>query len=145
MKRPARILIGLIALFAMAWVHAFKPVRGFECEHDGRHVFTLQERCHGPHSEACHDDDAQEPPRPHDDLPTNDDTGHHKALIESLTALKADSIQLAGINVTNSMFFDAVALPAISRRRESAPQHIPLHSGGRRWPRILPRCIALQV
>jgi len=145
MKRPARILIGIIALIAMTWVHVFKPVRGFECEHDGRHVFTLQEHCHGHHSAACHDDDAREPPHPQDDLPADDDAGHHQALVESLTALKADSIQLAGITATTSVIFDAVTLPVISRGHESAPRHASLHVGGRRWPQILPRCIALQV
>lgn len=145
MKRPARILIGAIALFAMAWVHAFKPVRGFECDCGGKPVFTIQEHCHGPHSEACHDHDDEEPLHDHDELPAGDDTHHHTALIESLTALKADSFQFASITATTSVIFEAITLPAIVRGSDFALRHIAVHPDGRRWPRILSHSIALLI
>jgi hypothetical protein len=145
MKRPARILIGLIALFAMAWVHAIKPVRGFECEHDGAHIFTLQEHCHGPHSAACHDHDGEEPFHTHDDLPAGDDTEHHEALIESLTALRADSIQIASIAPTVPVIFGTIVLPSVVHSDKFAPRRIVAHPDGRRWPQILSHSIALLI
>jgi hypothetical protein len=145
MRHPVRILIGAVALFAMVWVHAFKPVRGFECEHDGAHSFTLQEHCHGPDSEACHDDDAEEPFHTHDDLPAGDDTEHHVALIESLQALKADSFQFAAIVAVAPVVFEAVTPPPVVCCNESVPRHIAVHPDGRRWPQILSHSIAMLI
>ncbi|MCB1277266.1 hypothetical protein [Prosthecobacter sp.] len=145
MKRPARILIGAIALFAMAWVHVFKPVRGFECEHDGVRVFTLQDHCHGPHSAACHDHDHEEPCHSHDDLPAGDDTEHHTALVESLTALKTDSFQFAAVLAVAPATFETIAFPPVLSADESVLRHIAAHPDGRRWPRILSHCIALLI
>lgn len=145
MNRPTRIIIGAIALLAMTWVNAIKPVSGFECEHDGAHSFTLQEHCHGPHSEACHEDDAEEPFHTHDELPADDDTEHHTALIESLTALKADTFQFAAIVAVAPVIFEAITLPPVVRSTESAPRHITAHPDGRRWPQILSHSIALLI
>ena len=144
MNRAARIIIGAIALLAMSWVHATKPVRGFECEHDGDHVFTLHEHCHGPHSQACHDDD-EDPFHTHDGLPADDDTEHHVALIESLTALKADTFQFAVIMAVTPVMFEAITLPPAVCTSESAPRHIAALPDGRPWPRILAHCIALRI
>lgn len=146
MKRPARILIGVIALFAMAWVHVLKPVRGFECEHDGVVNFTQQEHCHGPHSAACHDEDSQEPFHTHDDLPAGNDTEHHAALIESLLALKADPVQLACVTVTTPMMHEAIMLPPVLQSRDSTPRRIAAaHPDGHPWPQILSHSIALLI
>ncbi|MEZ5387971.1 MAG: hypothetical protein R3F13_20890 [Prosthecobacter sp.] len=145
MKRPTRILIGTIALLAMAWVHVMKPVRGFECEHDGAHRFTLQDHCHGPHSAACHDHDDEEPCHSHDDLPAGDDTEHHKALVESLPALKVDSFQFAAVLAVTPLIIEAIALPPVVSAGESVPRHMAAHPDGRRWPRILSHCIALMI
>lgn len=143
--RPARIVIGFIALLAMAWVHAVRPVRGFECDCGGTPAFTLQEHCHGPHSEACHDEDVEEPFHAHDGLPADNDTHHHKALIESLTVLRADSSQFATIVAVAPVIFEAITLPPVVRSTESAPRHITAHPDGRRWPQILSHSIALLI
>lgn len=143
--RAIRFVIGLVALLAMAWVHAIRPVRGFECDCGGTPAFTLQEHCHGPHSESCHDEDVEEPFHAHDGLPADGDTHHHTALIESLTALRADSFQFAAILAVAPVIFEAIALPPAVRTNESAPRNIAAHSDGRRWPQILSHSIALLI
>lgn len=146
MKPSARILVGLIALLAMSWVQAFKPVRGFECVHDGVHIFTLQEHCHGPHSVACHANDAEVPFHTHDDLPADDDTEHHQALVESLTALKAESGHWVMPPIVSPMLFANVAMAWSVRECEFLPQALTATPpDGRRWPQILSHSIALLI
>lgn len=142
---PARITISLIALLAMAWVHVVQPARGFECDCGDTPVFTVQEHCHGPHSEACHEHDDAAPHHDHDDLPADDDTHHHTALIESLLALKADSSQLASIAAVTPLALPAITLPPVVINDAAAPRSIVAHADDRRWPRILAHAIALRV
>lgn len=143
--KTARITISLIALCAMAWVHAFKPARGFECDCGDAPVFTIQEHCHGPHSAACHEHDETTPCHEHDDLPADDDTHHHTVLIESLLALKADSSQFASIAATMPVILSVIALPPVVPTEHVAPRHLAAQPDGRRWPLILSRTIALLV
>lgn len=144
MKDGTRILIGFIALFAMVWVHAFKPVRGFECNCGGKSVFTVADHCHGPHSDACHDHEDEEPSHPHEP-PAGGDTHHHTAVIESLTALKAGSLPFEGSATTPPLTFTKAAPLVLIRGRNFTPRRIPLHPAGRRWPQILSRSVALLV
>lgn len=146
MNSSIRILVGLIALVAMSWVQVLKPVRGFECVHDGVHRFTLQEHCHGPHSVACHDHDAEVPFHTHDDLPESGDTEHHQALIASLTALKADASHFVIVPIVTPLVFADVAVTPFVRECEL--QSRPLTTAlpdGRRWPQILSHSIALLI
>jgi hypothetical protein len=136
MKHGARILIGFIALFAMVWVHAFKPVRGFECNCGGKSVFTVAEHCH---------DHEDEEPSHHHEPPAGGDTHHHTAVIESLTALKSDSLPFEGSATTPPLIFMKAAPLVLIRGRNFTPRRIPMHPAGRRWPQILSRSIALLV
>ncbi len=146
LTRSIRITISLAALFAMAWVHAFKPARGFECDCGDEPAFTLHEHCHGPHSEACHDhEDEADACHDHDDLPPDGDTHHHTALIDSMLALKADSSQFASIAATAPVFLTVISLPPVVSTEHAAPHHIAVRSEDRRWPQILSRTIALRV
>jgi len=143
--KTARLTISLIALLAMAWVHVAKPTRGFECDCGDTPVFTVQEHCHGPHSEACHEHDDATPHHDHDDLPADGDTHHHTALIESLLALKADSSQLASLAAITPILLPAITLPPVVVCDNSAPHPIVVRADDRRWSRIFAHTIALRV
>lgn len=143
-----RLILGILALFALGWAQTVGLHRGFMCECGGEERLTQVDHCHGPHSATCHEDEDHDLPCPHHDDEDAGDRHQHAAVVDSLVARQqteaapqfAVSFQTAGslnwVETAPKWYhggpFTAEAAPRRSWRVQE-------------WPQRLAQSIALRI
>lgn len=144
-RRPPLFLTAL-ALLALGWAQVFGMMRGYVCDCSGKAEITGFDHCHGVHDHACHHDDV--PQHDHDDH-SEDDTSHeHSPLVETVKSDQvAGQVSFAVAPVLAVIATLEAITPFISLYEIAIPYTPPPRDdgGGRRWPQVLTRTIALRV
>lgn len=148
--RSHRLLLGLIALVAVGWAQTFGLHRGWLCDCGGVAFITQVDHCHGPHSEACHEEDNADHATPHEHAggDKGGDTHEHAAVVESLLAKQPSDFAFTIATPMTliselALWEDLVRDPAQESRRAETPP--PRAGPAREWPRRLAQSIALRI
>ena len=153
MSRWNHSISTLLVLALLAWAHVGGVVRGYLCDCGGKISVTQLDHCHGPHSEACHDDaddrDAHQPHHHEDDT----DSHEHEALVDTFQARLHDVVS----HNVNAPFLTQFDLPAWQFTSVLPPDALEashrLRAHGRprpcpglaAWPHRLSETIALRI
>ncbi|MGV3664393.1 MAG: hypothetical protein ACO1TE_29745 [Prosthecobacter sp.] len=146
--RPHRLVLGLIALLAIGWAQTFGLHRGWICDCGGVEYVTQVDHCHGPHSEACHDEENADHSIPHDHEGDDGDTHQHAAVVDSLVAKQQNDFAFsiaAPVKVLSVLdaWESLVQAPCeVEHLAETPP---PRAGPAREWPLILAQTIALRI
>lgn len=148
MRSPAhRLLLTTLTLLALGWAQVFGMMRGYVCDCGGQVEITAFDHCHGPHGVACHDSLGAS--HHEEDHPDSPDSQEHAPFKEPVQAQKqigqAAHVALPLLAVIATL---QVLTPLISLSENSSvyhPPHLDDGGGGRRWPQVLTRTIALRV
>lgn len=146
-RRPPRLLTAL-ALLALGWAQVFGMMRGYVCDCGGEVEITAQDHCHGPHGIACHDHDAVMPGHDHEDHDDETDSHQHAPLTEPVQTEQVDGqMSLSAVPAQALIATLEVIAPFVSLNETGIAHASPSRDdgGGRRWPLLLTRTIALRV
>ncbi|MEQ1749184.1 MAG: hypothetical protein ABL974_07155 [Prosthecobacter sp.] len=147
LRRPP-LFLTFLALLALGWAQVFGMMRGYVCDCGGEVEITAMDHCHGPHGAACHDHEAVTPCHDQDDHSDEEDSHEHAPLTESVQA-QQQSLQtslmvapMLAVIATLEAITPFISLNEIAISYTPPPRD---DGGGRRWPQVLTRTIALQV
>lgn len=144
--RLQRLTFGLIALLAVGWVQTFGLHRGFMCDCGGVEHITQVDHCHGPHSSACHEDEDDSVPHPHEE--DDGDTHQHAAVVDSIIAKQQNDSApqlIAPLSTCSTMDLwkcSRQAFAGVQYVTEKPPQR---SWQAQDWPRRLAQTIALRI
>lgn len=146
--RPHRLILGLIALLAIGWAQTFGLHRGWICDCGGVEEITQVDHCHGPHSEACHEEGNEAHSIPHQHHEDDGDTHEHVAVVDSLIAKQQNDFSFsieAPVKVLSvlSLWENLVRVPSQVEQVAHTPP--PRAGPEREWPRRLAQTIALRI
>jgi len=143
-----RLILGLLALFALGWAQTVGLHRGFMCDCGGEERLTQVDHCHGPHSAVCHEDEDHDTPCSHDDDEDAGDRHQHAAVVDSLVARQqteagpqlAVPFQILGLMEWEETAFkgypgSSFTTEAVTRRSWRVQE----------WPQRLAQSIALRI
>lgn len=146
-RRPPLFLTAL-ALLALGWAQVFGMMRGYVCDCGGEVEITAMDHCHGPHGIACHDHEFAAPGHDQDDHSDESDSHEHAPLTESVQAHQQSVHSSLVVAPMLAVIATLEAItPFISLNEIAISYTSPLRDdgGGRRWPQVLTRTIALRV
>lgn len=147
LRRPP-LLLTAFALLALGWAQVFGMMRGYVCDCGGEVEITAIDHCHGPHGSACHDHEGVTPCHDQDDHSDETDSHEHSPLTESVQAQQQSAQASLPVAPMLAVIATLEAItPFISLNEIAIPYTPPPRDdgGGRRWPQVLTRTIALRV
>lgn len=143
----SRLILTCLALLALGWAQVFGMMRGYVCDCGGQVEITAFDHCHGPHGVACHE--GQDASHHDEDHPNSEDSHEHSPFKEPVQAQKQFSPVLQGFVPVLAVVATLEALtPLISLQQNhlpSQPPNLDDGGGGRSWPQVLTRTIALVI
>lgn len=146
MHRFAHALLMTAAILAVAWAQAFGIQRGWLCDCGDTLRLTLVDHCHGPHSSACHEDDAHDLPHHHEE--EDEESHEHTAVVEDLLGKQHEVSTIhAPVLVALAATEWEVKLftPYLDGQCRGKPPDKRRRDGPLEWPQILTRTIVLRV
>lgn len=141
-------LLPAMALLALVCAQVFGLGRGFVCDCGGVETVTLEEHCHGPHSAACHEHEAEEPCHGDEDHHEGD-SHEHEALSESLRASVSPGLEFsAPVLTVVCLALEEWHSPLLVADAGCMAVEIRMDSGQaaqRPWPQVLTHAVALRI
>ncbi len=144
MSRRPPLLLTIFALLALGWAQVFGMMRGYVCDCGGEVEITAMDHCHGPHGIACHDHESDAPEHDHSEK----DSHEHPPLTESVQAQQQSAQASLVVAPMLAVISTLEAITPFISLNEAAISYTPPprdDGGGRRWPQVLTRTIALRV
>ncbi|MBB5031168.1 hypothetical protein [Prosthecobacter vanneervenii] len=141
--------LSTLAILLVACAQVFGMDRGFVCDCGGMEKITAADHCHGPHSAACHDHEAEEPCHEESGGHHDGDTHEHPALIESLLASLSPAFSFSApapiimdlaLEEWHSPLFLTEAAASTAVHSEHPPP-----AAQRPWPQLLARTLVLRI